>query len=159
MKNKLLIGGALILIIGIIFIAIGINVIVSNIHTTNTWHRVNDSLYISDEIKISEDTLLIVSHGGHHFGIINSKDFRTSYLENVSYEPIETTNNEAIYDLDNGSYLVWINSNYTPHATINYISINLLLVYGVITIGGLVLFIVGIILLPLAIISSRKIKK
>ncbi len=160
MKNRLLLGGTTILILGIIMMGTSVYIIIENIHSTNKWNYAGNSIYFSDEIKINEDTLLIISHGGEKCGVINYSYYQKNVsLENISISPIETTDHEAIYDLENGSYIVFILSNYTPKASINYISIGVLLEYGSITLAGLVLFLAGIILVPMSIMSGKAQKK
>jgi hypothetical protein len=159
MKNKLLEGGIAILIIGIVLISTGAYVIASDIKSTKIWTRMDGNFYKSMDIKINDESLLILSHGDVEFYLLNSSysgSMNSTSLRVASIPPIETTDNEAIYDIDSGNYYIIIHSNYTPRASISYISIDVLIIYGVMALAGLVFFILGIIFIPMAIMSSRR---
>lgn len=159
MKNRVLYGGVAIFVVGLLLISIGVIVISSNVKTLDFWTKVDDNIYRSPEIKLNDESLLILSHGDVKFYLVNSTlngNLTPSHIVNASISPIETTDREAIYDLESGGYTLYIFTNFTPHASIVYISLDILIVYGVIVLAGLVLFILGIILIPMAIISSRR---
>ena len=72
MKNKLLEGGIAILIIGIVLISTGAYVIASDLKSTKIWTRMDDNFYKSMDIKINDESLLILSHGDVEFYLLNS---------------------------------------------------------------------------------------
>ncbi|MCI4434009.1 MAG: hypothetical protein JHC29_00860 [Thermoplasmata archaeon] len=159
MKNKLLQGGIVLFVVGIVLMGTCIYIIYSNIKTTDSWYRAEDNLYKSNEIKVYDESLLILSHGKIEYYLVNSSyayNVNSSIIINSSIPPIETTDKEAIYDLEPGTYTIFVKSNYTPHASISYVPIDTLIMYGVIVIVGLLFFLLGLIFIPMAIMSSRK---
>lgn len=159
MRKKMLIAGIIVLLIGIVIYGGAGYATAQETTTSNTWVAYNNGEYISAPLNFTGGYLLTYSYSGSHSGVVSSNNLtkvNSSNIGSLSLATITNINSEKAYNLNTGSYYIVIFSNSSPSISYTYAKLSSILVTGILTLVGAILFIAGIIITIIGAVLKKK---
>jgi uncharacterized membrane protein YgdD (TMEM256/DUF423 family) len=159
MRKKMLITGIIILLVGIVIYSGSAISTAHETNTSNTWVAYKNGEYISSPLNFTGQNVLTYSYSGSGSGVISASNLNTVNSTNLgalSISPTSTVSSEKVYDLNTGTYYIVIFSNSSPSVNYIYLKLSNILVTGILTLIGGILFIAGIIITIIGAILKKK---
>ncbi|MEM3237669.1 MAG: hypothetical protein QW258_02480 [Thermoplasmata archaeon] len=159
MRKKMLIIGIVILIVGIVMFSASAYSTGHDTSRSNTWVEYKNGEYISSPLNFSGQNILTYSYTGSGIAVVTDSVLPTvnsTNLPQVSISPTTSVGSEKVYDLGTGTYYIVSFSNSSPALSYTYLKVSNVLITGVLTVIGLILFIAGVIITIIGAVMKKK---